>query len=84
MAMTDLAPDAPTEKIRVFTIPADKLKQFDEFVREHDKTCKLTVRDVSCVSKYMFTFRPSGLGDNIHIVCLCGEKYYADAGSDMI
>ena len=69
---------------KIITIPADKMAQINKFIRTHNKQCGPGVPDVCCTSKYLFTFRPSGLGDNIHIVCDCGQKYYPDAGDEDI
>jgi len=74
-------------KDKTFTISAAKLKEMNTWVEEHNKTCRLGPVsgyrwDVSGVSKFTFTFRPGGLGDNEHIVCDCGETFYSSAGDE--
>lgn len=75
-----------TKRVRAltFTIPFEKMVQFRRFQKKHDETCETGVRSCVFMSRYTFTFRSTSLGDDIHMICVCGEKFYADAGDDKI
>lgn len=63
--------------MRPFTLDDKQEAQYIAWATEHQKTC-VARPDFSC-ALYTFMFTPSGLGDNIHVQCPCGEKIYLDA-----
>lgn len=71
---------------KTFTMPEDKMQEMAQWRREHDKKCRLPEWSggVTPTSKYIYTFRESGLGDTIYIVCDCGEKFYSAAGDELM
>ena len=73
-------------KVGLFEIPEDKMQQLVAWKEEHNKTCRIPewLNMFTPTHKYQFEFRLTGIGDNIILRCDCGEKFYPDAGDDML
>lgn len=72
---------------KTFVIPKDKMDQIKEWKEGHNAKCRIPFEwygGVTPFRKYKFTFQESGLGDDIHIICDCGAKFYPDAGDENI
>lgn len=64
---------------RLFEITEEEMARFKEWVKEHDKTCSLPVKDDgsrcgTIGDRFSFSFSPTSLGTIVGAKCGCGEK----------
>jgi hypothetical protein len=68
---------------RTFTIHDTELALFEKFKEEHEKTCVYHgdtmanpghIRYFTPTSAYTIFFKPTGVGDGVHVKCLCGAE----------
>ncbi|MDA2922481.1 hypothetical protein MYX07_04425 [Patescibacteria group bacterium AH-259-L07] len=68
------------EEEKVFTIPADVMKEIREWTMEHSKDCPIPGEwhsGFTPTSKYCYEIRESGIADCVTIKCDCGESHAA-------
>jgi len=67
--------------MRTFTINDKQEQDYKTWATEHQKTCGARP-DIS-MALYLFTFLPTGLGDQVHVECPCGAKVYLDTEEEL-
>ncbi len=80
--------ESTVQENKVFEISAAKWAEMKKWMEEHNKQCQIgkarCYRGFTPTSKYIFTFRPTGIGDNPKVLCDCGEGFYSSAGDEDI
>ncbi len=64
---------------KTFTIPGDKMREFNVWMEEHIKICGLRVGTIDLPAmtpnRYVYVFRSTNLGDSFYLSCDCGIQF---------